>query len=436
MAAPRAKNLIQHQHTIWHILTFGLLLVGYMGYYLCRTNWAVITPLILQEYDLMQMTKAHIQWIGSVGIAMYMIGKVVNGVIGDFAGGKIMFVAGMASSVIATLFMGFATGFTVLLVGWAANRLAQSMGWGAIVKTTALWFSHWQYGRIMGFLSLSFLFGDSLARVLLGELIEQGVGWRGIVFYSAAILSGIALLTWWFMPHHPRRYRIAPAVENPRNLFRGHTGSDDEQPHHLWDLLRPYLGSRAFWLVAIMSFGLTGMREIINQWSATYLNEVTNLSAANAARYSALFSFVGGISAVLAGILTDRFTHGKKGAMILWAMVALMLVFLFFFLLGENAGIRMTLVGLSVIGFLLIGPYTFLAGAIVLDLGGKRGTATGVGLVDGIGYLGALVTGIVAGILITGISWHYVFLLLTLLSLLTATAAWLYWKKHETATLA
>ena len=43
--------------------------------------------------------------------------------------------------------------------------------------------------------------------------------------------------------------------------------------------------------------------------------------------------------------------------------------------------------------FLLIGPYSYLAGAISLDFGGKRGGATACGIIDGVGYLGGVLAG-------------------------------------------
>src|SRR5438105_12031457 len=47
----------------------------------------------------------------------------------------------------------------------------------------------------------------------------------------------------------------------------------------------------------------------------------------------------------------------------------------------------------SVIGFLMIGPYSYLAGAIALDFGGKQGSATACGIIDGVGYLGGVLAG-------------------------------------------
>jgi sugar phosphate permease len=53
---------------------------------------------------------------------------------------------------------------------------------------------------------------------------------------------------------------------------------------------------------------------------------------------------------------------------------------------GGSRVAPVTLVAL--VAFLMIGAYSYLAGAISLDFGGKQGSATASGLIDGFGYRG------------------------------------------------
>ena len=55
---------------------------------------------------------------------------------------------------------------------------------------------------------------------------------------------------------------------------------------------------------------------------------------------------------------------------------------------GGGHALPTVLVGL--VGFLVIGPYAYLAGAIALDFGGQHGSATSSGIIDGVGYLGGI----------------------------------------------
>ena len=76
--------------------------------------------------------------------------------------------------------------------------------------------------------------------------------------------------------------------------------------------------------------------------------------------------------------------------------------------------------------FLLIGPYSYLAGAISLDLGGKRGGATACGIIDGVGYLfGGVLAGKVIARLSETLGWQGVFVMLAGVAGATAmVAAW------------
>ena len=64
----------------------------------------------------------------------------------------------------------------------------------------------------------------------------------------------------------------------------------------------------------------------------------------------------------------------------------------------------------TLIGFLLIGPYSYLAGAISLDFGGKQGSSTASGFIDGIGYLGGMLAGDSMARMVVSHGWKGAFL--------------------------
>jgi phosphonatase-like hydrolase len=57
------------------------------------------------------------------------------------------------------------------------------------------------------------------------------------------------------------------------------------------------------------------------------------------------------------------------------------------------------------VAFFVISPYSLLAGAIAVELGGRRGSATAAGLIDTAGYLGAVASGVVIGTLAQHQGW-------------------------------
>jgi OPA family glycerol-3-phosphate transporter-like MFS transporter len=81
---------------------------------------------------------------------------------------------------------------------------------------------------------------------------------------------------------------------------------------------------------------------------------------------------------------------------------------------------------LSVIGLIalcLLGPYSYLAGAIAADFGGKRASALSSGLIDGVGYLGAVTAGDSVARVSVAFGWHGVFAALAVISAVSALGA-------------
>ena len=91
---------------------------------------------------------------------------------------------------------------------------------------------------------------------------------------------------------------------------------------------------------------------------------------------------------------------------------------------GTISGSRswpMILVGL--VGFLVVGPYSFLAGAVALDFGGKQGSGTASGIIDGVGYLGGVLAGDSMARISVDYGWNGAFRLLAAVAFLASVAA-------------
>jgi len=401
------------------------LLVGYAGYYICRSDLAVAAPLLTDPLTGAGLDKEALGLIASAGVFVYALGKGFSGILCDFVGGRTMFLLGMVGSVVCTLLFGVGVGVGVLLTAWSLNRLAQSMGWLAVVKLTARWFPPQRHGMVMGVLSLSFLFGDALARGLLGGLIQLGVGWRGLFVFAAGVLAVITVISGWTLKSSP----LAVGLPEPDAYGGGVYGgaANDASPHGIRDLLMPFFRSPSFWLVCILSVGLTLIRETFNLWTPTFLMESAKLSAAQAAVGSMVFPFVGGISAIVTGHVSDRVAGQNRSKILAPCLGALALALIALSRSAASAELPRTLLLITLVSFLLIGPYSLLAGVVALDLGGKKGSATAAGLVDSAGYLGAVLSGYGVAVIAQRHGWEAAFEGLAAVALVTLVVALLYW---------
>ncbi|MBO2011316.1 MFS transporter [Hymenobacter negativus] len=422
-----AKLLLHTPLQRWQLRTAAGLFVGYSAYYLCRSNLAVAAPLLIREFGSQGLNKEVMGQIASVGVLFYAAGKVVNGVLGDFLGGKKIFLLGMVGAVAATVAFGLGQGVAVFFVAWALNRLVQAMGWAGLVKITAHWFSYRSYGKIMGLLSLSYLVGDIAAKLLLGQLLVLGMGWRGLFGVAAAILALVALANWFTLASTPASVGLTAPPSNPDSLFEA--GLAAKQPASLGALLGPYFRSPAFLLLLVLSFGLTALREAFSFWVPTYLVEAAHLSESAASQYSALYSAFGMLSILGAGYLSDTWLRGQRGPLLLAACLGLVPVLVL--MAQPTSGGLLPLVLISLVGLLLLGPYSFLAGAMALDAGGRQGAATAAGLVDAVGYVGGTGALWLTGRLAEHQGWSGAFLALAALAAATAVAALVFYSTQE-----
>jgi OPA family glycerol-3-phosphate transporter-like MFS transporter len=416
---------------VWQGLTLGVLFLGYTGYYLCRSNLSVATPSILQELGPSGVDRKTIGAIASTGVLFYAVGKLVTGLLGDFAGGRAMLLAGLVGSVVATIVFGFASGIGALTAAWALNRFMQSAGWGGLVKVASHWFPSSRYGTVMAFLSLSFLFGDAVCRYILGVYLSRGASWRDVFLIAAATLTAIGVVLYLLLHASPRELGYPEPDVNAENVY-GAAGSEG-RPTNLRDLLRPYATSVPFWLVCAVSCGLTLIRETFNAWIPVYLVDVHQLSVGRAAQYSSLFPFIGGLSTLAAGIASDRISRANRIAIVVPCLVLCAASLVLLAYASARQSLSGSLVAIALVAFWLLGPYSLLAGAVAMDFGGRRGSATAAGLIDSAGYLGAVLSGFAVGGLVEMAGWATAFRALATVAGASLIAAVSYWfvRRHQ-----
>jgi OPA family glycerol-3-phosphate transporter-like MFS transporter len=408
-------------------LTVILLVFGYAGYYLCRSNFSVTMPLIIDDlatrgWDA-NSAKISLGALASFGVFAYAIGKFLSGGLADFLGGRRAFLLGTAGAISCTALFALGGGFPVFTLAWALNRLLQSMGWPGAVKLTSRWFSFSSYGAAMGVISLSYLFGDAAARRFMGWLIGLDVGWRGVFFAAAGVMLIIFIVNFLLLKESPCEIGEAEPQANPLNLVDEHEGSAKTALNRA---LMAFLRSPAFWIVCSLSLGTTLLRETFNTWTPTYFIEVVGMSKAEAASKSALFPLFGGVSVLLAGVISDKLGRNGRALIIL---IGLLLSSAGLWLLGHarfGGSPAMPVLLVAAVAFTLIGPYSYLAGAISLDFGGKQGAATASGIIDGVGYLGGVLAGDTVARVSVSYGWQGAFTALAGVALLSSLAAALF----------
>lgn len=409
----------------WQLLTLVLLVTLYAACYLCRSNFSVtlslLQQLLVDQGYSQDAAQVRLGTISSLGVLAYAIGKFFTGSVADFLGGRRNILFGMLGSVLFTVAFGLSGAVPLFTLAWFGNRLVQSFVWTGMVKVTGRWFSFGSYGTAMGVVSLSYLFGDAAARRFMGWLLAAGLGWRGVFLVAAGVLFGLFVVVWFLLKESPLDIGEAEPPANPLNVFGA--GGEVDRPPSVRELLVPLLTSPVFLTVCCLSLGLTLLRETFNTWSAFYFTDALGLSRADAANRSALFPLLGGASVLLAGWISDGLGQGGRAAVIFGGCFLTTGVLLVLGTAPFGAATLFPVALVSLVGFLMIGPYSYLAGAISLDLGGKRGSATACGIIDGVGYLGGMAAGDTVARVTIDYGWSGTFLALAGVAAMTSAVA-------------
>jgi OPA family glycerol-3-phosphate transporter-like MFS transporter len=200
------------------------------------------------------------------------------------------------------------------------------------------------------------------------------------------------------------------------------TAGDDERVN-IGAILRPLLTSFPFWMVCVLAFGTTMLRETFNLWTPTYFVQFVHLVPSIAASRSALFPLSGGISVLLGGFLSDKLGPNGRNVLVVTGMTGCTVCLVLMGRIPEHAGEWAPTILVSLVGFMLLGPYSYLAGAMSLDFGGRRGSATAAGIIDGFGYLAGWLSGDTVARIEVAFGWSRAFLCLAGVSLFTALVA-------------
>ena len=420
---------------MWHGATAALLALGYSGYYFCRSDLSVVLPDLMQDLSRHGITANEAQirlgFMASMGTAAYALGKFFSGALADTRGGRRLFLGGMGGSIIFTIIFALSGGFPIFTLAWIGNRLFQSQGWAGLVRISSRWFSYSTYGSVMAVVSLSFLFGDAGCRWTMSELLGHGVGWHGVFYFAAGALAVLLIINLLLLRETPAERGLPAPEVNPRNVYAGIDEPGAEHHQKISAILRPLLTSFAFWLVCLLAFGTTLLRETFNLWTPTYFVQFVGLLPSVAASRSALFPLCGGVSVLLGGFLSDKLGANGRNVLVVTGMTACSVCLVMLARVPGHAGQWAPSLLVALVGFTLLGPYSYLAGAMSLDFGGQRGSATAAGIIDGFGYIAGWLSGVTVARISVAYGWSAAFFALAGVSLATALVALILTAHHR-----
>ena len=180
----------------WRRRIFAVTWLTYAGFYLCRKNFAVAMPLLVEDLGYTKLDFATIIFVFSL---FYAGGQFTSALLSDRFGARLIVGIGAVVSVASNIAMGFAGTLMAFTLLSPLNGLGQSAGWPGLVKTMASWFRPRERGVVMGWWGTSFVLGGSFATIFATLLVTSetflpSAGWRRSFFLPALALGAVAAL--------------------------------------------------------------------------------------------------------------------------------------------------------------------------------------------------------------------------------------------------
>ena len=373
------------------------------------------------------MSKADLGIIFGVGTWVYALSFVVNGpLIDKKLGGKTGLIISAVGASLANVTLGVLTwlivakhlkvnlvaSFTLL---YAVNMYFQSFGSMSIIKVKAYWFhvrERGVFGAIFGSLIsigvyFAFDWGSSIIAMTKADstgLLHKMFASAGppldatwsIFYIPAAILIFWVLLDVWLIKDSPEEAGFPHFDTCDASSGQMHV------EFSVLDLLKKVFASRLMLMIACIE--LTGgvFRYSMTEWYSIFAGEVKQPGAEFLSQhwgwFTCVFGIVGGFSG---GLISDKWFQSRRGppTAMLCGFVLVMAVLMSAFLSFEPLVVGWAAV---LIVMASIGITSLMSGTAATDFGGRKATATSMGIVNGFAYIGSGIQSYFIGHLVPG----------------------------------
>jgi len=353
----------------------------YLFFYTGRQTFGFAIPGIEQELGL---SKATLGWASAALLWAYALGQSINGNLGDKFGGRRLMSLGAILSCALNWVASFGTSFTGLVVPWAANGYAQSMGWAPGSRVLSNWWGDSERGRVYG----AYVFAAGMASVLAFTtstlILEFDLGWRAIFRFPVLLLLVGGVTYYAVVRDRPEDLGFPPL----------HSNGDDENAHSKQpeghgtpaetsrERYRHVLSNGRF-LIASVSIGFQSMaRYGLLIWVPVhFLGEDWKTSNT---KWVAIALPIGmALGAMASGWLSDRYFHANRSRVIGIFMSLAACCSLVMFLLPRDHWLGVPVLMLT--GFFAYGPQSAFW-ALCPDLLGRERAGTGTGIMNTFAY--------------------------------------------------
>ena len=366
---------------------FGVF-IGYVGYYLVRSNFTLSTPYLMKA---LQLTKTDIGLLSSAMLITYGISKGLMSSLADKCNPKFYMAFGLLLSCAVNFFLGFSSAYWMFLALVVANGLFQGMGVGPSFITIANWFPRMQRGRTGAIWNVSHNVGGGLvAPIATGAFAMFGAEHWQMASYTvpailALLVAAVVLFAGVGTPYNEGMPPLEKILkdEEKNALVSSKTAQAPENMTALQIFVQYALKSKHVWYVSLFDAFVYLVRFGVITWLPIYLLQVKGFSKAQMGLAFAVFEWAAIPATLVAGVLTDKYLKGRRMPVAIGCMLVI-LGALFFYWSSDDLIVVTAAAG--AIGAFIYVPQ-FLASVVTMEVVPSFAVGSAVGLRGFMSYI-------------------------------------------------
>jgi OPA family glycerol-3-phosphate transporter-like MFS transporter len=374
--------------------------VTYATFYMGRYNFNVVKGTMGTEFHL---DKAQMGAIATAGFWVYALSVIFIGPLADRIGGRKAILIGAVGAALLNLTIGvlfLGDWMTKLVVSmsllYSMNMFFQSFGALSIVKVNSAWFHVRERGVFGGIFGIMISSGYFLALAIGGWILAH-LGWKWVFIVPSAAIFTMFLIDFFVI-------RNRPSEAGHPDFDTGDASAGDEAPVSLSYIAKKVFGNPIILTLAAAEFCTGFVRQGLLLYFTEFLHEVHHIAPGSGMYEVASIGItVGGIvGGLLCGWMSDYLFQSRRPPVA------------FIFYIGQIVSllalgfVHSGIVASYLIGFCcmwIFGVHGMLSGTASMDFGGTKAAATAAGMLDGVQYVAAGLTGFGLGWILDRFGW-------------------------------
>ena len=375
------KEMITHvKHPRFFLFAGSLCWLAYVTAYFGRVNLSISLPYLQEAYGY---SKASLGIVAGGFFTAYAAGQFINGVLGDRFNPRYFVGIGLFCAGLSNVLFACSRSLWVMLCFWTLNGYFQSMLWGPLMRVVSGVTPARHLHKITLAFASSTVLGYFFSYTLVGRMAIS-LGWKAAFYIPGAILLAAAALWVWLL----KDYSSGGAEAKKQGSRTGTI---------------PFIIQSGLWVFVLICILLGSVKEGLTLWGPTFFSEFRALPMDRVLAIMFLVPVMNMAGIAASGLVYRYFKYREKYTNMFFIVIALLSVCLV--RLSMHGSLAVMLAAISALAAAVFAVCNIATAFVPLNFQKEGRVSTAAGILDCAIYIGAAISGPLAGFLVDHSGW-------------------------------